>query len=362
MHGAIRAGVAAVLLSAGTALAADETKDETSYPNVEHTLAVELEADHTYRSDNPDNKRSIGFAKAELASTLHLTEAFSVLAIVKFEPVNDPTPGRDSWFGEQGLFLDTLAADYDDGLLLGTAGKFTQNFGIAWDLAPGIWGNSFAEDYELSERWGLRAGAQGDAGDWGKHSVTASAFFRDTTALSDSAFTRRGRLRRSDGGPANTESPKSFNLALDSEEFVVVPGLRTHLAYLHQARGVGNDAAEKGIAIGAAWEIELAEEWTLTPIVEHARFHDFGGSDGARARYLTAGGELRYGPWNLAVVQAWRDAREPGSDEVRDRLFQITGGYKFDFGLGIDAGWFATRTDGVDDRGVGVRLVYETEF
>ena len=352
------------LLAFGPAVAADKHAGHGhgTYPHADFNLEIELQSDRTYRSDDPGAKRTVTFAKAELEAALFLTRALHLEVGLAFEPVNEPTDGRDSWFGEQGTFVETLAANYDDGRWLATAGKFTQNFGIAWKLAPGIYGDEFPEDYKLTERWGARAGFRADAGDWGEHVLSAAAFFRDTTVLSDSAFTRRGPLRRADGGPANTGDPRSFNLALDSDEFVVAPGLRTHLGFLRQARGTVNDAAETGVAAGVAYDLELAEDWAIMPLLEYVRFRDAGGTDGARARYLTGGVELRHRGWNVAVVQAFRTTREPAADEVRDRLIQISCGHRFDFGLGIDVGWFATRDDGVSSRGLGGRLSYAREF
>lgn len=352
------------LLAAGSAFAAEKHAGHGhgAYPHADFDLELELQSDRTYRSGDPGAKRTVTFAKTELEAALFLNRALHFEVGLAFEPVNEPTAGRDSWFGEQGAFVETLAASYDDGRWLATAGKFTQNFGIAWELAPGIYGDEFPEDYKLTERWGARAGFRADAGDWGEHVFSAAAFFRDTTALSDSAFTRRGRLRRADGGPANTGDPRSFNLALDSDEFVVAPGLRTHLGLVRQARGTGNDAAETGVAAGVAYDLELAEDWAVTPLIEYVRFRNAGGADGARARYLTGGVELRHRGWNVAVVQAFRTTREPAADELRDRLFQISVGYAFNIGLGLDLGWFATREGGIDSRGVGGRLSYMREF
>src|SRR3546814_21075551 len=96
---------------------------------------------------------------------------------------------------------------------------------MAWDVAPGIWGTDLAEDYELAEQIGvagdLRFGGEGV----GKHALTLGTFFADTTFLSRSAFTDRGRTRLSDGGAGNPEDFSPFPVALEGTALPTLPAL-----------------------------------------------------------------------------------------------------------------------------------------
>ena len=156
-------------------------------------------------------------------------------------------------------------------------GKMANNFGNAWDVTPGVLGTDLAEEYEMAENIALGGAFNGDLGEGGRHIVSAQIFFLDTSDLADSAFTRRPKPRRADGGPGNTGDFSSFSVAVDGGDYPTLPGFRYHAAYVHQ----GNDTV-------------AAESITYDPVHDEAiatypganRVLVFKGAEGALVREI----------------------------------------------------------------------------
>ena len=55
-----------------------------------------------------------------------------------------------------------------------------------------------AEEYAIVERLGYGITLNQDFGDLGKHKLNVSTFFKDTTSLSNSVITDRGKTKKSD--------------------------------------------------------------------------------------------------------------------------------------------------------------------
>src|SRR3546814_13651887 len=91
--------------------------------------------------------------------------------------------------------------------------------------SPVIGGPALAEDYEWAEQTGvagdLRFGGEGV----GKHALTLGTFFAETTFLSRSAFTDRGRTRLSEGGAGNQEDFSAFAVALAGPAIPTLPDI-----------------------------------------------------------------------------------------------------------------------------------------
>lgn len=151
---AVLAYLAAALAGTATVFAADEAAApaEEIFPYVELELETTLGDDFTFRSNDPGAEINDLFPEAALAVKIGLTPIFSINAGLTLEPVRDPEPFEDRVFRDIGLYVDTLNLQADVDNLSLVAGKFGPGFGRAWDNTPGIYGTSFAEDYELSEQ------------------------------------------------------------------------------------------------------------------------------------------------------------------------------------------------------------------
>lgn len=223
-----RAGVAvlaATLLLSGHAMA--QTAQEEAFPRLEIESLFELQSDWTFAAEDEESELNDLYTTIEPFLALWVTPRVALMSGLVFEPVEEPDLGRSREFKDQGLFVETLFLTYEAERFSVYAGKINPPFGLAWDLAPGIYGVDFAEDYELTERIG--GGGLLVLEGYGSHRLSANTFFLDTSILSDSVVNTRGRTERSDGGASNTGDLSSFSVTLDGGEMPALPHLFYHL-------------------------------------------------------------------------------------------------------------------------------------
>ena len=280
------------------------------------------------------------------------------------EQVQDPDPNEDTFFDNHGGYVEELKLTYEAGNFGVQVGKFNPGFGVAWDLAAGVYGTDMAEDYETLEKIGGGVSYTFEGQDTGAHTIAANTFFADTTILSDSTITKRGRLRKSDGGVSNTEDLSSYSVTLDGENVAAIEGLGYHLGYRHQAEGDadigGND--ENAFAVAGFHTFALSDRLDATVLGEYAHIADEGGSDDD-VNYLTTSLGLTFDEhWNFAASYTNRDREVAGGADVNDYMAQVSAGYAFDNGIGIDAGWKIADEEGTNTETLGVLLTYEYEF
>ena len=343
---------------------ADENEGEnenTFYPHVDGELTLELGDDLVFSSTDPTAELNDLYLNAELALAVALTSYLSVNAGLTFEPVKDPRSSTDRYFGDQGLYVDTLNAQVDIGKASVVAGKFGPGFGTAWDNAPGVYGVDFAEDYELSEMIGFGGSYAFQNMYAGTVVVGANVFFADTTFLSDSLFTRRGPNRKSNGGAANTGRFDNFSISLDGSDIPGLQGFTWHLAYRHLSPGVGNVSAENGFVAGLAREMDLGNGVSLGLTGEVAYLANAGAS-ADDSLYLTSGASLGYGPWHTELAGTLRRMDMSAGGAVNDYLLQVSGGYEFENGIDLSLGYAHTRESGTNGHKIGFRLTKSFEF
>lgn len=354
------------VLGAGGAIAAE---GGPSTPYLKVVIPIEIENDWNYRSDAPAGKLNDLFATIEPEATLGLFGGLSLFAHAVIEPMRPNSPAKSRYFESHGVLIEDLYLQFEGDLTKGGSnqigfrvwgGKFTPKFGIAWDAAPGIYGVDFAEDYELTERLGFGAELAHVHGWLGKHTLSASTFFLDTSALSGSIITRRRVNRLDDGGPSNTDRLSSLQIALDGEDAYGVEGLQYHLAFVHQrVRGPGN---EQGLAAAVTYGI-AADGYTITPLIEVVRFWDADGVAGQKRFYLTTSVEVERQGWTFSLSHTWRNTRLPaGAGTGHDTLFTTSGGYAFDNGVGVAIGWSHRNEDSISTDTLGLLLSYELSF
>jgi len=338
------------------ALSQTAAAEGESYPKISGELAIELENDWTFDSDDDAAELNDLYPTLTLGTAIEFTPELSVNLEATLEPVEDATDDRA--FEDLGAYVNILTVNYDTDMFGVYAGKFTPNFGIAWDAAPGIFGADLNEDLELAEMLGLGGYVNFNA--TGTHTISTSVFFQDTTFLSDSLGKSRGPLDEDDGGPANTESLSSFAVALDGG-FEAVEGFRYHLGFTSLAEGDDGNENQYGYVAGAEYEIAVNDAVTLTPLVEFAHLENAGGVDGDETQYATAGISLGYDNWTISTTYQDRST-ETGGTDVDDYVYDFTVGYAFDFGLEVAAAYRAAEEDNVDSQGLGVLVGYTIEF
>ena len=335
------------------------------YPRLEGEVSVELGADSTIRSGDPAARISEAYPTVEASLGLFLTEVLSIQSGLVLEPVIDPLPGQDRFFGDIGLYAEEIFAQYEREGVRIFAGKFNPSFGTAWDAAPGVYGVDFAEDYELAEMIGgggaLTIGGNGQP----VAIITANIFLADTTVLSESAFTNRGRAMLAAGGPANSGDLDSFSLTLDVAELPALPGIGLHLGARRLSAGLGDPSDSLGFVAAINGDHELGGESALTWIAEIAHLQD------AEATldditYVTLGGGITRGPWNCAASTTFRSRNVAGGADLDDRLVAGSCGYEFESGplggFAIDGGVKFERVAGIESTTIGLRIARAFEF
>ncbi len=332
------------------------------FPNVSGSFVLELQSDTTFDSDDPGAEITDTFATVETSLDFNLSEIFTVHTDLVLEPVLDPDPFEDRFFEDHGGYVETLHLIVNLGQFALFGGKINPAFGTAWDVTPGIYGVDFAEDYELTERIGVGGSYTFDGGDAGQHVLQAAVFFADTSALSNSAFTRRGELSLADGGASNTEDFSSVAIALDGGEIASLPGFSYHVSFRHQEAGVGDVSDETGVAFGAKQEVETADGLKFELNGEVAIFDNLDGGEND-ALYATAGLGVVKDEWFGATSFTLRDlSGGPAGTNFDDKLFQVTVGRELFENTALAVGYKFAEEEDVESHTIGVLFAYETDF
>lgn len=341
-------------------------------PYVEGYLGVEVFYDGIFESGDTTNDL---FTETKLGGTVFMRRELFVEFAASLAPATAPDPGQTAIFDDHGVAIGLLALTWDRDTYWISGGKGRANFSIAQSIAPGIWGSDIANDnIKVAGRWGVAGNYGFDLGQFGDHAFEASTFFADTTVLGQRFGSSRGQLKRSDGGPSNTESPESFALALDGTNIAAAPGLRYHLAGLRQKVDRLNDATGQPLpssAVSDEWRIAAALVWnnlilsenaSVTPIVEFVHFWNARGLENRSENYATAGAEFFLGQWSLALASTYWNIDNPGASGVDNVLVNVSGGYLFESGFGIDLGYRYLDEDNQTSNTIGVALSYDLRF
>ncbi len=332
-------------------------------PKISGSLSFEFQNDFAFSSDDRSEEFNTLFAKIEPAFTLTLTDRLSLNAGLVLQPVREPAVrGDDRFFDDEGLFVEVLTLDYEDGPMHLFGGKMHVNSGNAWDVTPGVFGTDLAEEYEMAENIALGGAFSGDFAEGGKHTVGAQGFFLDTSGLAESAFTRRRKPRRADGGPGNTGDFSSFSIALDGGDYPALPGFRYHAAYVHQANDTAGAKNETRVAVNGAYELALLGAVTPQPFVEYVRVDDADGIAGEERNYLTAALGFAYGDCNAAISGTFKETDVANGSATQEEQLQVSIGYVFPIGIGLDVAYKRARNAGVDTDVFGTLLSYSLEF
>lgn len=348
-------------------------------PFVTGEISIEIENDWTHDSEDPANELNDLFATVEPSITFNLLPGLTLSAAGTLEPVLDPGPREDRVFKDHGLYLSDLILEFErpvyeaNGTTFSVAvygGKFTPNFGIAWDLTPGVFGTDFNEDYELSERIGVGGRVTVASERFGTHSFSLNSYFVDTF-FDTSTITSRGTTELADGGVGNTESLSSFTFAIDGSEIPALPGFVYHLGFVRQAAADVPDLAsgtgvspEHGFAVGGqqTFNVGADDAVEIVPLIEIAHFQNAEGVAGQDRTFLTMAVGAEWNNWNAALAFTNRSTDAAGAPDVNDNHYQVSVGYAFDFGLAVDVGYKISEVADVTSHTLGVVAAYVIEF
>jgi len=342
---------------------ADKQEPQSNYPVVSGEVVIELQNEYTTDSDDPatDDYNNM-FLRTEVAPTIQFNENFSIDGVLVFENIQDREPNEDNFFDNEGIFIEEIKLNYENGPWAAWAGKFNPGFGVGWDFR-GIWGEDFAEDYEITEKIGVGASYTFETEGFGAHTFAANTFFADTTFLSGSVITKRDVLDKDDGGVSNTEDFSSFVVSLSGEDLAGVENLYYTLGYRNQSEGdvdTGGDN-ENGFVVTLGHNFAVSERVEMDALVEYVDINNFeAGTDDNR--YLTTSLITTIDDqWNVTASYTSRDIDSTVGDSD-DHLFQLSGGYDFGQGTTAEIGWRNAEEGNVDTDIVGALVRHTFEF
>ena len=364
-HPYIRPGAGVVLfcLALITVPLTAHAGDTVFKPGITGSVAFEFHNDLVFSSDDATAEFNTLFTKIVPDVTVTLTDQLSINAGLVFQPVQDPVvSGDDRVFDDHGLYIETLKVVYQTGPLTLSGGKMHVNFASAWDVTPGVFGTDMAEEYEMAENIALGGSYRHDFTSGGIHTLTAQTFFLDTSGLAESAFTRRRKTREGDGGPGNTGGFSSFAVSLDGGEFPGLKGFAYHAAWVHQGNDTADATSETRFAVNGAYEFTLPGDITVQPFVEYVTFDDADGTRDQDRDYLTAALGFTYKDWSLALSATLKETEAADGTETDEEHLQVSAGYTFPIGVGLELGYKHTRNAGTDTDTFGTLLTYELEF
>lgn len=330
------------------------------YPRISGNVIFRLGYDGVYEAQNPLIESNDSFGIMIASPELNFANGFSLNSEIRFETVSPPL--EDRFFEGEGLFVRKLFANYDiNDRLSVQVGKFTPSFALASFEIIGMYGNNYNKEIELIDRIGLGTEYMFDAGSSGQHKFSASAFFDDTSFLSDSLGSSRGMNSLEDGGASNTESLSSFTLSVEGSKIVPLPGLTYKIGFVHQAKGLDGVSDENGLALAAKRSYQINSDQSLTWVAEVAPIWSFEGT-GDDIVYSSAGLIHKSGNWTSVLSGTYR-RRDLASGEVFDD-YSIQTSLEYDFGDGLSLGLAHEflRDENIRSQRIGMRLSRKIEL
>jgi len=321
--------------------AAQASADTGFLGEIELTFGI----DSVVNSDVPTNELTDVYGLIEAAFEYDFGNGLTAFAAFTVESVT--APNDDRFLEDLGLYFDELGLAYTFGSTTVFGGKITPKFATAWDTAPGLYGTTFAEDYELAEFIGGGIETQFDAGG-GSHVFTISGFFADTTILSESIGTNRGRTNLASGGLANTETLNSFALELAG----AFGTTEYNISASHLSAGITETKDQNGVAFALSRNFAIGSG-EFTPMGEIVHFKGSGGAVG-RTTYTTLGASYALDSLTFNAAHTSRNSTGVSTDSISSVGFD----YSFNETTELNFGVARIREAGLYSTNVGVELIH----
>lgn len=237
-----------------------------------------------------------------------------------------------SGFKKNDLIFEEFFLTYRESEIELNIGKFNPSFGLAYeyDRYSSALGNKFSEEYALKEKWG------------GSFFINlpffklkANYFVDDRTWLSSSLFNRgmnKYYFKSLDG-----KSNRYNNFSISSD--IILDIYKINIGF-KQTSYFDEKKFERGYLIG--FETILGNQklnnFQFMVFVENAFITNYRGTKNRNINYLIINLPLIYGNWNFIASANLKIDFEPGYKDKMyfSRLWQLSIGYKFDFGIMLD--------------------------
>ncbi|MGH7177783.1 MAG: hypothetical protein ACREJC_10410, partial [Tepidisphaeraceae bacterium] len=128
-------------------------EDWLSYPTFDISFNTQFEYDYQHFNAGGDSNNLVN--TSDLTTIFRFAPRLAIYSDITLDQINAPDPGDDSWFDDEGIFSSSLFMQWSNQILTMGGGQFTPNFGIANDLAPGIYGGDYVGDYSFDDQIGL---------------------------------------------------------------------------------------------------------------------------------------------------------------------------------------------------------------
>ncbi len=374
--------VAAIILLSSPAYAAgdhDHSAHSKGKKKFYSHLDVRVHVDRIVDSEEADEEFDELYSHSHLELGVKVSPKFSINSNLKLEgePAGhahghggegSESPGGDKVFDDHPLLIEHLTINFDNEHYSIYAGKFNPIVGFDYHKFPGIYGYQVIEGYLIRERIGLGAELNHDADNLGKHTLNLSTFFTDTTALSDSILFQRGHTSKGDGGLSNTEDLSSFAVSLGGDDFYsftnnIAEGLSYRIGYAKQAAGTGNEQDEVRYSGSLGYQHILSKDFDAKLVTEYMAIDHLGGEAAHDRSYSTLALGINYKNWKLGTSYTYIENDADEEDESHNgHIFQISAGYTFSNGIGLDLGYKRADEENEESDRVGALVTYSYEF
>jgi len=350
----IPAAVCAATAHIGAAGATGTTSPHEIAAPVSGTVEIETLEDWAYETDDS----AAPYPKIEPSVTVALAAEWSIFVQAVIEPVRTVSKIEDGDFNNLGLLMNDLRLEYSDAGLRARAGKLKPNFGIAWNRTAGI----YPQEYRIGERIGAMAGYTLSNMPAGKMTVSAGSFLLDANVLDRSVLSGRDDPEESAGDLNIAEIYTSSLVSIDGSGAPGrgIPGY--HLSVMHQDARRSDARDGTAFAIGLHTSVDLGHGVTFRPLTEYVRHRNFAGVAGQDREYVTIASGFAWNGWDLAVAWTGRDTKHPDAEDDRDNRFRLSGGYVFDSGLRLEAGWKVADESHIESRTFAAKASYTLSF
>ena len=343
-------------------------------------LDLRVHIDSITSAAESDEKFDEIYSHSHLELGMRLDENFTVNTNIKLEGESfghahghggeeESANGDNRYFKEHPLLVEQLTLNYKNNDYSYFIGKFNPIIGFSYHSVPGIYGYSQIEEYTVREKVGMGGSIKYNANSYGSHELDFSTFFSDTSILSESYNHQRGRTNQSSGGVGNTEDLSSFAVSLGGSDFYslgnnnIIEGLSYRLGYAHQAKGVGNEEDEDRYSASLGYKYQISNSMSAKFVTELMDIEHLGGEAGHDRSHHTTALKLSYKAWNFGTSYTHtRNDAEEEDESINGHVYQISGGYSFDNGIGLDLGYkYSDKEAEVKER-VGAMISYDYEF
>lgn len=345
-------------------------EDDAPVPGVEANLLIEYQSDNVLSGDgNIDGSQT--YSTHELDAAIHFSRFISLYATLNYQPqrgflhyFDEDLFSEDTFFEDQGVDLEQFFLEFEYNNVAIFGGKFTPNFGKAWDETPGVYGTDFAKDYENLDNLGFGAEVEFEKTPFGNLTLGAAGFQLDRTLLSSSLFQNTDQNEKSDGGAGNTDGIQSYVISADLEKILGNNSLNAHFAYINRKKGIGPDDYddEKGFVFTLYGERDLGRGFTAEWIGEVALIDNFNATED-NINYYTIGLDIEYQKrFHWAISYTNRDVDNPWDGEYEEHLFQTSVGLEVWDKWNFDVGYRYTETGEDGDNAHFLGLLVSKEF